>query len=102
MGINVASKKALDGAISIYEWINDIFKSFGIVAGWLAASAADWVFGSVTMATLLSNYGFPNSWTKWVIGAVFSLALWGIQIILWQMILSGKVGKVFASKGWVM
>lgn len=97
--MNVASQKALGTAIGIYEWTNDLLKQFGIVAGGLAASLADWVFGAVTMTIMLSNYGgFNNSYTKWVVGGIFSLALWGVQIILWQVILSGRVFQLFKDR----
>lgn len=93
--LEVASGKAVNEAIKWYEVINDWFKSFGIVTGGLAASAADWVFGAVTMAVLLSKYqGWDNSWAKWVVGGIFSMALWGIQIILWQLVLSGRIAEI--------
>lgn len=93
--LEVASGKAVNKAIDWYETINDWFKSFGIVTGGLAASLADWVFGAVTMAVLLSRYqGWENGYAKWIVGGVFSLALWGIQIILWQLVLTGKIGRI--------
>lgn len=97
--LNVASNKAVDVAVNIYEWINDLFKSFGIVAGGISASLADWVFGAVTMTVLLSHYdGFTSGATKWFVGGIFSLALWGIQIILWQLVLTGKIAHLSKSK----
>lgn len=97
--LNIASNKAVTTAINIYEWINDLFKSFGIVGGGMAASAADWVFGAVTMSVLLSNYtGFQYRWVAWVIGVIFSMALWGTQLILWQTILTGKISKISSAK----
>lgn len=81
-------------AIAIYEWINEMFKSFGIVAGGIATSVADWVFGAVTMTVLLSNYTGFSVPMKWIAGGVFSLALWGIQIIMWRLVLDGKIAKV--------
>lgn len=100
--LEVASGKAVGQAIGLYETINDWFKSFGIVTGGLAASLADWVFGAVTMAVLLSKYsGWENSWAKWVVGGIFSLALWGIQIILWQLVLTGKIGRISNNKTYI-
>lgn len=100
--LEVASGKAVGHAIGLYETINDWFKSFGIVTGGLAASLADWVFGAVTMAVLLSKYsGWENGWAKWVVGGIFSLALWGIQIILWQLILTGKIGKLSNNRTYI-
>lgn len=97
--LNVASNKALGTAIKLYEGLNDVFKAFGIVAGGVAASLADWVFGAVTMTVLLSNYaGLSSGATKWFMGGIFSLALWGVQIILWQIVLSGKIARFSRDK----
>lgn len=100
--LEVASGKAVGQAIGLYETINDWFKSFGIVTGGLAASLADWVFGAVTMSVLLSKYsGWENGWAKWAVGGIFSLALWGIQIILWQLVLTGKIGRLSNNKTYI-
>lgn len=81
-------------AIKIYEWIDQLFKSFGIVTGGIATSLADWVLGAITMTILLSGYSGFESWMKWTTGAIFSLALWGIQIILWRIILTGRIKRI--------
>lgn len=93
-GTSVSPKQATSFALVVYEWLDELFKSFGIITGGIATSLADWVFGAVTMTILLQNYTGFAPWMKWVAGGVFSLALWGIQIILWRVIITGKIKKL--------
>lgn len=92
--INASPNALVSLALKIYEWIDQLFKSIGIVTGGIATSLADWILGAITMNILLSGYSGFDTPMKWATGAVFSLSLWGIQIILWRVILTGKIKKI--------
>jgi hypothetical protein len=90
-------KVLIQYAILVYEWVDELFKSFGIVAGGIATSLADWIFGAVTMVIMLSGNSAESSREQWASAFVFSLALWGIQIVLWRVVLTGKLKSISQS-----
>lgn len=96
-GRKPSPKILVQWAIQAYEWIDELFKSLGVLMGGIATSLADWVLGAVTMTILLSGYTGMELRVKWATGAVFSLALWGMQIVLWRLIFTGKIKRAFKS-----
>lgn len=92
---SIMSHKALNRTTSWFVAINDWIKSAGIIIGGLAASLADWITGSVALSVLFSgaNLSFP----AWIVGTIWSLGSWGVQLLLWEIILSGKANKLWSS-----
>lgn len=88
------TRTLIQWAIQMYEWIDEFFKAFGIVMGGIATSLADWVLGAVTMTIMLSGYSGMTGTMKFVTGAIFSVALWGIQIILWRLVFTGRIKNI--------
>jgi len=92
--IGIMRESALDSTIHWYEGINDWLKAFGLIVGSLLASIADWVLGSITVTILFSATSvFIPSWT---LGIIWSGASWGIQLLMWQLVLSGAIGHFFS------
>lgn len=84
----------LQWAITAYEWVDQMFKSLGVLVGGIATSLADWLLGAYTMSVLFSGSASMTPTESFGTGLVFSLALWGIQIIMWRLVFTGKVTKV--------
>jgi hypothetical protein len=86
--------------LDISEFINNALKGFGIVAGGILASVADWVLGTITVAILFESAQEILGFSSWITGVVWSGAMWGIQLILWQLVLSGQVKDMFEGAKW--
>jgi hypothetical protein len=94
----IMRQAALQETVKWYQNINDYMKAFGIIIGGLFASLADWLLGTFTLSILFSNAPFLLV-PAWVIGLIWSGASWGVQLILWQMVLSGKITQLLPGKG---
>lgn len=92
--LTVMTQKSLSWSLAVFEKINDVIKGIGIIGGGIFASIADWVFGSVTFSILFSNYGFKDGLSVWMIGLCISMGAWGVQLILWQVLMSGKYSRI--------
>jgi hypothetical protein len=90
---SIMSNNALEKVTGWFETINNVIKGFGIIAGGLAASLADWVTGSIALSVLFSGVELPKPFTPIIIGTIWSLGAWGVQLLLWEMILSGNMNK---------
>lgn len=90
---SVMTNKALRTTTSWFSKINDFLKGFGIITGGLAASLADWITGSIALGVLF--YGADLPVPAWIIGTIWSMGSWGVQLLLWEMILSGKASKLW-------
>lgn len=95
--LSVMTQKSLSWSLATFEKINDVIKGIGIIGGGIFASIADWVFGSVTFSVLFSNYGFKDGLLAWLIGLCISMGAWGVQLILWQVLMSGKYSRMNGS-----
>lgn len=90
--VSVMRKESLKTALDIFERINDIVKGIGLVGGGIMASLADWIFGTVTFSILFSNYEYgPNlGWMNVIVGFALSMGAWGVQLIMWQILMTGR------------
>jgi hypothetical protein len=102
--LTVMRKESLETALNMLESINNFLKGTGLVIGGVFASIADWIFGGVTVGVFFSSYQWSlrapnlNPIVAFVVGLILSMGFWGCQILLWQLILEGKLGKFFVGK----
>lgn len=95
MNTNVMTRNALQNAFRHFEMLNDWAKYLAIVFGGIFVALADWIFGSVTLTVLFSQYqagGKIGPFLAPLVGFTISMGLWGVQVVLWQLLLSGRYG----------
>jgi hypothetical protein len=81
--------------ISAIDWINSALKGIGIIGGVLLASLADWVLGAISLQHLFTSGLVVGKWTISSLGiaSALSFAAWGIQLLIWDVILSGQSSR---------
>jgi len=80
------------GVLLAIDGMNSGLKGFGIIGGVLLASLADWVLGAITLQYFFTT-GVPfGSWIipPEAIAWAISFAAWGIQLLIWDVIISGS------------
>lgn len=86
---SIMTQGGLSTTIGILEKVNTVLKGFGMIVGGVAASLADWIMGSISLGILFVTVTFP--FANWVFAVIWSLGSWGVQLMLWEMIFSGKI-----------
>lgn len=95
--LELISNGWMDKVVDIFDLLNNLTKSAGILLGGVLASGADWIFGAVTIASLMVGSEYLPVKAEYV-GVVISGAMWGIQLMLWQLLLSNRAIEALSNK----